>query len=50
MELTRSVTLPELPKSKYVQVIWDLPATARVNYEDDDDADIVHLTVMATWR
>ena len=48
MELTRSVTLQELLKSKYAQVIGDLPATARENYEDDDDADIVQLLVMAT--
>ena len=36
LELTRSVTSQELPKSNYVQVIGDVPATARVNYEDDE--------------
>ena len=29
------MTLQELPKSKYVQVIGDLSVTARVNYEED---------------
>ena len=48
LELTRSVTLQELPMSNYVQVIRDLPATARVKLKDDDDADIMQLPVMAT--
>ena len=45
MERTRTVTLQELPKSKYVQVFNDLPANARVNYDNDDDAENLQLPI-----
>ena len=48
LEFTRSVTLQELPKSKNVQVIGDIPATIRVNYDDDDDTDVVQLPAIST--
>uniref|UniRef100_A0AAV1UPU6 Retroviral polymerase SH3-like domain-containing protein n=1 Tax=Peronospora matthiolae TaxID=2874970 RepID=A0AAV1UPU6_9STRA len=48
LELTRSVTLQELPKSKYVQVIANVPATTRASFDDDDDAGVVQLPSTST--
>ena len=41
------MTLPE-PTYKYVQGIQYYPVTALVNYEDDDDVNIVQLPIMFT--
>ena len=46
LEITRSVTFQELPKSKYVQVIGDIPVNTRMHHDDDDDVAMVRLSVL----
>ena len=43
VEITRSVTFQELPKTKYVKVICDIPVNARTYHEDDDDEAVEEL-------
>ena len=42
------MTLQELPKFKYVQVITDVPAATSANQDDDDDAEVVQSPAFST--